>query len=240
MESYVEQLIMEDVATIANKRVKTQRIRALREYYSNPNYCQCCGSLIQVNKGMKVSDVKPKKFCNRSCSATYNNQVVLKDRMKSIAESCSNEEFLAAYNASDNYVQLGMAIGYTFVNSDVSKKLKRRISQLGLEEYESCIRNPIEGLTKGELMRNRTNWQSWRSSIQKGARAIYRNSSKPKSCAVCGYDKTYEVAHIKSVSDFSDDALISEINHVDNLVALCPNHHWEFDHIGLDLSEYQL
>lgn len=240
MQSYVEKLIMEDVATIANKRVKTQRVRALRDYYSNPNYCQCCGSLIQVKKGMKVSDVKSKKFCNRSCSATYNNQVTLKDRMKSIAESCSDEEFLVAYNASDNYVQLGMAIGYTFVNSDVSKKLKRRISQLGLEEYESCIRNPIEGLTKGELVRSRTNWQSWRSSIQKGARAIYRNSSKPKSCAVCGYDKTYEVAHIRSVSDFSDDALISEINHMDNLIALCPNHHWEFDHIGLDLSEYLL
>ena len=239
MESYVEQLIMEDIATIANKRVKTQRTRALREYYSNPNYCLCCGSLIRVNIGMKVSDARPKKFCNRSCSATYNNQVVLKDRMKSIAESCSDEEFVAAYNSSDNYVQLGTAIGYTFVNSGVSKKLKSRIAQLGLDEYESCIRNPIDGLTKGELMQSRPNWQSWRSSIQKGARSAYRNSSKPKRCVVCGYDKTYEVAHIKSVSDFGEDALISDINNVDNLVALCPNHHWEFDHIGLDLSECQ-
>ena len=55
---------------------------------------------------------------------------------------------------------------------------------------------------------------------------------------VCGYDKTYEVAHIKAVSEFSDDALISEINDINNLIALCPNHHWEFDHLQLDISEY--
>lgn len=88
-------------------------------------------------------------------------------------------------------------------------------------------------------MENRLNWQSWRGTIQKGARAVYKSSTKPKSCIVCGYDKTYEVAHIKSVSEFDEEALISDINNVDNLVALCPNHHWEFDHIGIDLSEYQ-
>lgn len=44
-----------------------------------------------------------------------------------------------------------------------------------------------------------------------------------------GYDKHIEIAHIKAVSDFSDDSLISEINDKNNLVALCPNHHWEFD-----------
>ena len=31
------------------------------------------------------------------------------------------------------------------------------------------------------------------------------------------------------MSDFSDDAKISEINDIRNLIALCPNHHWEFD-----------
>lgn len=239
MELYVEQLIMEDVSTIANQGVKTRREKALRKYYSNPNYCKCCGSLIRVEKGMKTGDVKQKKFCNRSCSATYNNRYILKDRMKSIVDSCSDEDFTTAYNTSDNYVQLGTAIGYSFVNSEISKKLKSRISKLGLLEYESCVRIPTNGLTKGELMHNRSNWQSWRSTIQKGARAVYKNSSKPKRCVICGYNKTYEVAHIKSVSDFSEDTLVSEINSVNNLIALCPNHHWEFDHIGLDLSDYQ-
>lgn len=239
MELYVEQLIQDEISSISNTKARNQRERSLRAYYANPNYCQHCGSLILLTKNLLPSDVRVKKFCNRSCAVAHNNSVVLKDRMKSIAESCSEEDFIAAYNSSDNYVQLGTAIGYTFVNSGVSKRLKARIAQLGLDEYESCIRNPIDRLTKGELMQSRPNWQSWRSSIQKGARSVYRNSSKPKRCVVCGYDKTYEVAHIKSVSDFDEDTMISDINNVDNLVALCPNHHWEFDHIGLDLSEYQ-
>ena len=58
---------------------------------------------------------------------------------------------------------------------------------------------------------------------------IFKKSNRPQKCVICGYDKHIEIAHIKSVSEFSDDALVSEINDINNLVALCPNHHWEFD-----------
>ena len=51
-----------------------------------------------------------------------------------------------------------------------------------------------------------------------------------KCCIKCGYDKHIEICHIKAISDFELDVLISEINHPSNLIALCPNCHWEFDH----------
>lgn len=92
--------------------------------------------------------------------------------------------------------------------------------------------------TKGELYFDRANWQSARSAIQKYARIVYMNSDKPKKCAICGYDKHFEVVHIKSVSSFSDDTLISEINDIENLVALCPNHHWEYDNTNFDINTY--
>ena len=38
-----------------------------------------------------------------------------------------------------------------------------------------------------------------------------------------------EVAHIKAVADFSDGSTLAEINSINNLIALCPNHHWEYD-----------
>jgi len=53
-------------------------------------------------------------------------------------------------------------------------------------------------------------------------------------CQVCGYDKHIEVCHRKAISDFPDSALLSEINNEQNLLALCCNHHWEFDHGLLD------
>src|ERR1035437_9546237 len=86
-------------------------------------------------------------------------------------------------------------------------------------------------VTKKDFFAKRKNWQSARSSIQHHARTTYKNSDKPKKCSQCEYSLHYEVAHIKSVSDFSPDSTINEINHIDNLIALCPNHHWEYDNI---------
>lgn len=51
-----------------------------------------------------------------------------------------------------------------------------------------------------------------------------------KECSNCGYSKHIEIAHIKPVSEFRDDQKISEVNAKENLLALCPNCHWEFDH----------
>ena len=50
------------------------------------------------------------------------------------------------------------------------------------------------------------------------------------SCAKCGYDKHVEIAHIKPIHTFSLDTPISVINAPSNLIPLCPNCHWEFDH----------
>lgn len=60
-------------------------------------------------------------------------------------------------------------------------------------------------------------------------RLLIKKSDKPCKCAICGYDKHIEIAHIKAVSEFDDSVTIAEINSIDNLIALCPNHHWEYD-----------
>ena len=92
--------------------------------------------------------------------------------------------------------------------------------------------------TKDEIFKKYSNWQTSRSKIQSHARSTYECSDKPKKCIICGYDKHYEVAHIKSVSSFNGNCLVSEINHINNLMALCPNHHWEYDNNNLDVKPY--
>ena len=66
--------------------------------------------------------------------------------------------------------------------------------------------------------------------IKNQAKSIYKNSKKIKACRICGYNIHYNVAYIKSLNEFKDDALISEVNNINNLVALCPNHYWELEH----------
>lgn len=62
------------------------------------------------------------------------------------------------------------------------------------------------------------------------ARARKFMMSRVKICQKCGYDKHVEVCHIKPISDFPLTSKLSEVNHIDNLMLLCPNCHWEFDH----------
>lgn len=107
------------------------------------------------------------------------------------------------------------------------------MKQFGKSVNRKC-KYPIGDMTKGRLISSRKNWQSARSSIRIHAEKIIARSGIKIECAICGYDKYVEVCHIKAVSDFSDSILISEINAVGNLVLLCPNHHWEFDHNLLD------
>ncbi len=49
------------------------------------------------------------------------------------------------------------------------------------------------------------------------------------SCRNCGYNKHFEVCHIKSVASFPSDTLLTVINDPNNLIPLCPNCHYEFD-----------
>ena len=97
---------------------------------------------------------------------------------------------------------------------------------------------PYDYLTnqpKEEFFVGRKNYQSARSCIQQHARHVYQKSSKPKMCCICSYQTHYEVCHLKSVSDFDGRSLIvDEINHIDNLVAMCPTHHWELDNGVID------
>jgi len=54
-------------------------------------------------------------------------------------------------------------------------------------------------------------------------------------CVRCGYDKHIEVCHKQPLTAYLLDTPISVVNSLDNLVGLCPNCHWEFDHGLLQL-----
>lgn len=72
--------------------------------------------------------------------------------------------------------------------------------------------------------------QSSHPKIRSHARAILTASGRQRSCARCGYDKHVECCHLMPVAEFPPETLLGVINAQDNLVWLCPNHHWEMDH----------
>jgi len=70
----------------------------------------------------------------------------------------------------------------------------------------------------------------YNARIRQLARKVYYDAGLPRQCVCCGYTKHVQVCHIRSIQDFPADTPISVINSLDNLVALCPNCHWKFDH----------
>lgn len=65
--------------------------------------------------------------------------------------------------------------------------------------------------------------------IRTRARSVALKLNK-SSCEKCGYNLHVEVCHIKAISEFPEDTMISVVNDPSNLIILCPNCRWEFDH----------
>ena len=76
--------------------------------------------------------------------------------------------------------------------------------------------------------------EAGRNSLRYNAINVLKDRSK--ICVNCGYDKAVDCCHIKPVSSFKKESLLSEINHPTNLIFLCKNCHWEFDHGMLKLK----
>lgn len=142
----------------------------------------------------------------------------------------SDDEFIKCVQEADSWHKFTESLGYK--SPRVAKKVRNEITARCDRLNVSLVfnkNNGIENRTKGDLFATFKSWQSARSFIRRNSQENYLKSGKPLKCKVCGYDKHVEIAHIKAVSEFSDKTLIGEINSIDNLVALCPNHHWEYD-----------
>lgn len=151
---------------------------------------------------------KNPKFCSTSCSATYTN----------------------AHRSLDTYRQL----------EGLCKTCGKPISSSRTYCKKCYIPIPLEEkwneYSLAYMQDMYDNYQK-SSRLREIARKVYKLSDKPKYCVVCGYDKHYEVCHIKPIKSFHPDTLVKEVNDINNLMSLCPNCHWEYDHEKLTLDE---
>ncbi len=192
---------------------KIKREKYLNEYYKNPNKCRFCNKTIEVRDGEKIQRARRRKFCNSSCSASFNNKIPKKKAVKEgICERCGCE---IVYRKTDR--------GYIRVRyCDGCREIAKAESRGG---------EHISKLTKGKLRERYKNYTGFRGTISRHARDVYIKSGSEMKCKICGYDKWVDICHNKPVADFSNDELIVVINDISNLTAYCKNHHWEFDNL---------
>jgi hypothetical protein len=227
--------------TSAQKR----RTKALSGYYSNPVFCKLCGKLIEIKEIESVSQAKRKKFCGEECrkismgrSVWRGNRTVGLGRPKPKTGRLNHKGGAKKYceESSGPCTRCGLTINYNLSHRKEYYHQRKYCdscllivqSENGKRVHgENALTKPAGEYSKGELM----DWKDYyraKGIIIKHAAKVYNESGRPKICHICNYNHI-QICHIRDVSDFPDDALISEINALSNLVALCPNHHREFD-----------
>jgi len=88
----------------------------------------------------------------------------------------------------------------------------------------------VEDMTLSEAIYTKHHRSSAYALVRTRARAAAKKLGLDK-CQKCGYDKHVEISHVKGISTFEGHTLLSVINSQNNLMALCPNCHWEFDNL---------
>lgn len=86
--------------------------------------------------------------------------------------------------------------------------------------------------TIGELRakeRKRKRHTSWLHHEVRALNRAWNRELAQQPCRRCGYALHVELAHRVAITEFPDDALLTEINAPPNIIPLCPNCHWELD-----------
>jgi len=205
--------------------------------------CKICGKEFEKKQQLGGHVLCAHK--NNSINKRYFDGSYIYKKITKVCPFCG-EEFETATNKKEKtFCSVSCSNNSRERKKTEKEKKKRFCSTCGNELSEKncrkvcsyCLILMQKKRTKKDLFMTRKNWQSARSSIRKNAHDVYfKYNRKENKCKICGYDKHIEIAHIKAVSLFEESATIAEINAIDNLIALCPNHHWEFDNNLLNVK----
>lgn len=176
----------------------------------NPNYKPRC-SRDCIEKSQLLYHWLKCDFCKQSFKKI--NSEYIKTNHHFCSKSCSAKFF----NAPRKKVKIKLP-------SKRGINLKQRKTRIGT-------------MTKGQYKDSCRNNHNFQSSTRIHARRVYlQSSTSKKECIICGYTLHYHVSHIKPVASFDNNAFMIIVNDINNLVALCPTHHWEYDNGHLKLN----
>jgi hypothetical protein len=172
--------------------------------------CAYCQEPVRRSRAEHRDSKSGNVFCNRSCSAEYNNRF------------CDNL-ILSRKVAQGQCVDCGSPI----LSHSKRKRCQDCVSA-SFKKGEDC---PI-----WKLVNVRGAKSNAYSAIRYRARKVAEEHLEYTKCQVCGYDKYVEICHKKGISEFNEDTLVSIVNDPNNLLVLCPNHHKELDRGIMDGS----
>ena len=171
--------------------------------------CEECGKTKVITVSEYNKSTTKRFFCNHSCSASYNNKHIKKVTKNSSLKVCplcggkKEAKSKICYSCREKQVK--------------DEMLNKRLGEyIGFEERKTYLGNKL-------------------GAIRRNAKEVLKHSDIPCECAYCHnheFDAILEAHHKTPITDFPPETLISEVNSIDNLMYLCPNHH-RLVHLGV-------
>ena len=178
--------------------------------------CNNCEKLFEKSNSEIKRSKTGRHYCSKSCSAQSNNRGVTRNKPTSL--ECK------ACGAS--YVRQGKHRSRSFCKGCFPKwgKKSEWYKILTVQEYydKDSVKNKHP---------------SWKSAHVRSFCRSWNKDLADHPCQNCGYSLHVEFCHIKPISSHPPDTLLGEINSSDNVLILCRNCHWEFDHNHLQIDD---
>lgn len=117
------------------------------------------------------------------------------------------------------------ACGREYVKTETHQSTMHCPACKRVDQYARKALQEIE-----DMLCNQGKHRSWVFSAVR-AKARHQHAQLLKSpCPICAYTKHVELCHIKPITHFPKDTLISKVNERTNVIPLCRNCHWESHH----------
>jgi hypothetical protein len=194
-----------------NIRIKLKALGLVAAAYIRPikiTLCETCRGI-----------TRNPKYCSKSCSAKTNNLGVQRNRPTDrTCNNCKESYNKSSANTSESFCEI-CAKERPLRMVEMKAGLKAKT----LAEYTRLL--SVEG-----------KHPSWRHSHIRLFCRSWNKALTVLPCQYCSYSLHVELCHIKPVASFDETATLGEVNDPSNILVLCRNHHWEFDHGHLPRS----
>ena len=196
--------------------------------------CAYCGKDIEITQKRYNNSKTGLFFCSNSCSAKYMNEhkIITNEQKEKTSRSVQirywKDKLGSIY---DDSLINDLIKDYQPTNTTcpVCGGLKSPYSDKCYKCENEQKTNMLLERTLGDFLSDEDKYKTHKcSTIRKSARRIMENSGIEKKCYFCKdheFDSIIEVHHIKGIMTFPLDAKIKEINDLNNLIWVCPNHH---------------
>jgi len=172
-----------------------------------------------INCACGKSTTNP-NFCSTSCAARINNSLFPKRHRYRVLRVCRICN-VSYFNCVKHAALRTCAVCLTLLSGN------------GKLDFNS----PIGSALNTKALKGRH--PSWKFAHIRQLNRRWNCHLLKLPCARCGYTLHIELAHIKPLASFPLSATIGEVNNPSNIIQLCRNCHWEFDHQIFTIAQTQ-